>query len=64
MSMDLDAPMPIAGDQQPVAATYVDPSLFFLGTNFCDFLVSYVATAVPLSMEHLRRVLFARTASN
>lgn len=30
MSMDLDdAPVPIAGDQQPVAATYVRPSFFF-----------------------------------
>lgn len=28
MSMDLDAPVPIAGDQQPVAATYAP--LFFL----------------------------------
>lgn len=29
MSMDLDAPVPIAGDQQPVAATYA-PLFFFL----------------------------------
>lgn len=68
MSMDLDdAPVPIAGGQQPVAATYVHISFFFLFyfTNFfCDSLVSCVATAVPLLMELLQLVRFARTVSD
>lgn len=69
MSMDLDdAPVPIAGNQQPVAATYAPPPFFFfflgLCTDFCNYLVSCVATAVPLSMELLRLVRFARTVSD
>ena len=41
MSMDLDTPIPIAGDQQPVAATYVPLSFSF----FLFFFFFWALTA-------------------